>query len=269
VLFPLFKKYISKHNLIHKGDKVIVAVSGGIDSMVLLDLLCGPCSSWSLDLTIAHVNHKLRGSESNADEEMVRAAAESYGVPCEVVRKRPPREKNTQSAAREIRLRFFKEVAGKYGAGAVATAHHLDDQAETVMFHILRGSGLRGLAGMRSVSETGSVRLIRPLLPFSRSEIEKYAKHRKIAFREDSTNAGTKYSRNFIRHRILPLLEDSTRWPAFISHPWRSVWLMTRMRWIWSRRNLSNVPLYAQPGMSLTFPGIPLLHFRRPCGDVF
>lgn len=206
MLFPSFKRNIAENTLVHKGDRIVLAVSGGIDSMVLLDLFDRLSAKLAVGIEVAHVNHGLRGTESDADEALVRAAAKEYGMPCRVLKKKPPKGTNVQNAARETRLKFFGRVAKETGSNLVAMAHHLDDQAETVMSHLLRGSGLKGLAGMRPVSKIGNLTVIRPLLEFSKSEIAEYAVRRGIAFREDSTNASAKYSRNSIRHRLMPVL---------------------------------------------------------------
>ena len=205
-MFAGFKKYISEQGLIRKGEGVILAVSGGADSMVLLDLISRLLKPWGLDVAMAHVNYGLRGKDSMRDEELVRTAARRYGIPCQVLRRQPPARSNLQDAARKIRHDFLKRLAKKRHAAVIATAHHRGDQAETVLLHLIRGSGLQGLAGMRASSRLGAARLIRPLLHFSRAEIGSYAKRRGVAYRQDATNAATIYRRNAVRHRLIPLL---------------------------------------------------------------
>lgn len=207
-MFTRFKKYISEQDLIREGERVVLAVSGGVDSMVLLDLVCRLAKSWSLDVAMAHLNYGLRGRDSMRDEDLVRTAAKEHGLYLEVMHRHPPSGPNVQDAAREIRYDFLKRVATKREAAVIATAHHRDDQAETVLLHLLRGSGLKGLAGISPRATLGQTRLIRPLLRFSRAEIESYAKRQGVSFREDATNASTIYTRNAVRHRLIPLLRE-------------------------------------------------------------
>ena len=207
-MFARFKKYISERGLIREGERVVLAISGGVDSMVLLDMVSRLAKSWGLDVVTAHVNYRLRDQDSMGDEELVREAARQYGVHCEVLRQKPPAGTNLQNTARKIRHDFLKRVAKERDATAIATAHHRGDQAETVLLHLLRGSGLKGLAGISPVANLGQARLVRPLLHFSRAKIESYAKSRGVLFREDITNATTIYKRNAVRHRLIPLLRE-------------------------------------------------------------
>jgi tRNA(Ile)-lysidine synthase len=197
---------IQRHTLFTPGEKVIVAVSGGIDSMILLELL-NSLDDYRLDLVVAHLNHQLRGAESNRDEEFVRAAAARYALPCLIervdVRELARSEKRSlEDAGREARHRFLESVVRKQGAACAALAHHADDQAETVLLRLLRGSGATGLSGMSPRSGLK----VRPLLDVTRSEIVEYAESRQIAFREDRSNADRRFLRNRIRHELLPLL---------------------------------------------------------------
>ena len=197
---------IRRHDLLLPGGKVIVAVSGGIDSMVLLDLLAS-LEEYRLDLTVAHLNHLLRGDEAERDEELVREVAARYGLPSVVsrvaVREMARSEKRSlEDAGREARHRFLEELLRSTGGDAVALAHHRDDQAETVLMRLLRGSGATGLAGMSPRSGWK----IRPLLDASREEIAAYAEYRKIPFREDGSNQDRRFLRNRVRHDLLPLL---------------------------------------------------------------
>ena len=199
---------IRERSLIARFDTVVVAVSGGVDSVALLDYLVSR-SDLSLTLVIAHLNHALRGEESDGDEGFVRHLAERYGIRFECRRTEVSllaREKgiSIEEAGREARYSFFAEVAQAVGADAVAIAHHLDDQAETVLLRLIRGSGPTGLRGMPYRSADG--RYIRPFLDLTRMEIEDYAAVRKLPFRTDSSNSDSSFLRNSIRNRLLPYL---------------------------------------------------------------
>lgn len=187
--------------------RIVAGVSGGVDSVVLLRLL----HEAGFRVGVAHVNYGLRGEESDADEAFVRALADELGVPCFVREATLPEGANRQEAAREARYAFFREVAEAEGAEAVAVGHTQDDQAETVLLHLFRGAGLRGLAGMpaeRPLTPRSAFRLVRPLLGVPRVEVEAHARARGWAWREDASNASAAYRRNALRHRILPLLRE-------------------------------------------------------------
>ena len=206
MLLPRFKRFATERALFSRGEGVVLAVSGGIDSMVMLDLFGRLAGPWNLSLTVAHVNYGLRGRASNADERFVREVCERRGVRFELLKQSVRKGENLQNEARRIRYRFLGETAARRGARVVATAHQMDDQAETILLHLIRGSGLRGLAGMPEKSAQGKLSLVRPLLFATRREIADYAKKRGVASREDKTNTQTAYTRNRIRHLILPAL---------------------------------------------------------------
>jgi len=201
-----FEKKLTEYSLLKKGEGIVVAVSGGVDSMVLMDLLRRLQATWHFDLTIAHVNFGLRGKASNADEELVRNEAIRSKFPFKVARWKRPQRVNLQDAARQFRYDFFRQVADKTQASYIATAHNRDDQAETVLMHLIRGSGVKGLLGMSPIAGENP-KIIRPLLFFSRCQIEEYAKKKKVSFAEDKTNRKLIYKRNLIRHNVLPMLE--------------------------------------------------------------
>lgn len=200
IKFHLFQKLqIPPH------ARILVAVSGGMDSVALLHLLK------ILDFTIAvsHVNFQLRGDESNSDETFVKELAAQYGIPfyskCFDTKSFADKEGiSTQMAARNLRYEWFEQLATQHQWDFIATAHHLDDQIETFFINLLRGTGLSGLKGIPAKSGL----IIRPLLPFYRSEIEEYVKTRRLDYREDSSNFKTDYLRNRIRHQLLPLLDE-------------------------------------------------------------
>ena len=199
--------FIRSNSLFTPGDTVVVAVSGGADSVALLDILAS-LRGLRLKLVAAHLNHMLRGDESDGDEGFVRNLADSYGLPI-VVRRVDVRDvarregKSLEDAGRSCRYAFFDEVAATHGACSVALAHHADDQAETVLLRLLRGAAGSGLCAMAPRS---AGRYVRPLLGVSRREIEGYLEARGIAWRNDSSNEDGKFLRNRIRHELIPFL---------------------------------------------------------------
>lgn len=203
-----FEKKLTDHNLIDLCNKLVVAVSGGPDSMVLLNLFSRLSKRLKFVLTVAHVNHGLRGKSSDAEETLVKKIAKKYGLPIHTVRWKTPAKGNIQNAARKFRYDFFKDVAFKTNSSAVATAHHRDDQAETVLLQFIRGSGIKGLGGIPWITKYKNIQIIHPLLDFGRDQIEAYARRHKIHFACDESNLKTGYRRNFIRHKLVPLLEE-------------------------------------------------------------
>ncbi len=200
-----FATYINRYNLLAEGEKVVLALSGGIDSMVLADLLLKS----KVDFVAAHCNFHLRGEESNGDEEFVREFAEKNGIHCFV--KHFDTEKyaadygvSIEMAARDLRYAWFEELRQRLGCDKIAVAHHADDQAETFFINLLRGAGLNGLKGMRP--QNGAI--IRPLLWASREEIHRYAIENQIVWRDDHTNAENLYLRNKIRNQLLPVFDE-------------------------------------------------------------
>lgn len=179
--------------------------------MTMLHLFLALRESWNLELTVAHVNHQLRGDESDADEMFVRTAAQQCGVPFFSMRVNTleyahQHGMSKQLAARELRYHFFDELRQQLHADAIATAHTADDNAETVLMNALRGSGIHGLAGIPVRRKQGNV--IRPLLFAYRSEIEQYAREASVAFRRDSSNNSPAYTRNFVRLSLMPMLQE-------------------------------------------------------------
>ncbi|MEM1043388.1 MAG: tRNA lysidine(34) synthetase TilS [Bacteroidota bacterium] len=198
-------RFVNARALLAEGARVVVGVSGGVDSVVLLHLL----RAAGYEVTAAHVNYGLRGADADADEALVRTLCRQSDMPLKV--HRAGIEGSVQAAAREARYAFFGEVACQVGAAAVATAHHRDDQAETVLLNLFRGAGLVGLAGMplrRPLVPDSEVEVIRPLLWAARAEIEAYARTHDLAWREDASNRSLAYRRNALRHAVLPLIEQ-------------------------------------------------------------
>ena len=201
-------RVVRQHHLFRTGDTVIVGLSGGADSTALLELLNG-LPDLSPRLVAAHLNHCLRGPQSDNDEEFCRALALRHAIPFESRRTdvgelAGNQGLNLEDAGRRARIAFFDEVRKKWQATAVALGHHADDQAETVLMRLLRGAGPDGLAGMPYCNGRG---YIRPLLEISRAEIEGYLTKHGLTWCEDASNRDTAFLRNRIRHELLPLLE--------------------------------------------------------------
>ncbi|MEN3038582.1 MAG: tRNA lysidine(34) synthetase TilS [Candidatus Kryptonium sp.] len=205
-----FREFIQKNKLISPKDKIVVAVSGGVDSIVLLDLLNELKNQLKLELIVAHFNHKLRGEESDEDENFVRDFASKLELEC-YVRSEDTREycKNKkisiQEGARELRYNFFETLRLLKGFDKIATAHNANDNAETILLNLFRGSGVNGLAGIQL--KRGNI--IRPLLFATRDEIEAYALEKGLSYRIDSSNFKTAYRRNYIRLKLLPLISEN------------------------------------------------------------
>jgi tRNA(Ile)-lysidine synthase len=183
------------------NGRYVLAVSGGVDSMVLLDLLS---KLPGLELVVAHFDHGIR-PDSNADEKFVRQAAAKYGLSYESAKGRLGAGAS-EAAARAARYKFLSDTASKYQSKAIITAHHQDDLIETVLINLLRGTGRRGLFSIKDNPD-----IIRPLLGSSKKEITDYAKQHQVKWREDSTNQNQDYLRNYIRHNIINKLTDDQR----------------------------------------------------------
>ena len=194
--------------LIPPGGRVVAAVSGGGDSVALLHLLAELAGRGVASLAgVAHVNHRLRGPESDEDERFCRSLASGFGVPClvesvAVADAARSRRISVEQAGHHVRHAFFARAARELGAGRVALGHTIDDQAETVLLRLIRGAGAAGLSGMRPRNGL----LVRPLLAVGRAELRRYLADRGIPFREDASNADLRVPRNRVRHELLPHL---------------------------------------------------------------
>ena len=200
-----FEKHVASYFPFLKGKKLLLAVSGGIDSMVLMRL----CIEMKMDISVAHCNFTLRGDESDADEYFVVNKATEYEIPyfiqkfdTEILSKQ--KKQSIQVTARNLRYEWFNTLLINNDYDYILTAHHLDDSLETFLINFTRGSGLNGLTGIPQQN----VSIVRPLLPFSRTEIEIFANENKVEWREDSSNASDKYLRNKLRHDVIPMLKE-------------------------------------------------------------
>jgi tRNA(Ile)-lysidine synthase len=218
-------QYIARHRLLEQGQGVVVGVSGGADSVCLLRILRDLALDQDLWLTVAHLNHGLRGADSDADAEFVAALAAEWGLPLaleriDVAELARAGRLSIEEAARQARYAFLARVARAAGAPRIAVAHHAGDQAETVLMHFLRGSGVAGLRGMLPIMPLSDYRtlgedlagdktppyLVRPLLSATRAEIEAYCRECALSWRTDASNADTRFYRNRLRHELLPVL---------------------------------------------------------------
>ena len=213
MLIERFQEYVNRQNLFTRQDKILLTVSGGVDSMVLMSL----CVNSGYNVGVAHCNFSLRGQESDEDEIMVQETARRYGIECYNKRFDTQGEmertgESMEMAARRLRYEWFYELCDKHNYTVIAIAHHIDDSIETFFINMLRGTGLRGLTGISN--RIG--RVVRPLMFATRKEILDYALHKHITFREDSSNRSTKYLRNKIRLGLIPRLKEINPRFAFL-----------------------------------------------------
>ena len=197
-------EYMKKHHMVEAGDRVLIGLSGGADSAALFHILRQYQQTYGYELLAVHVNHGLRGKEALRDQEFVMELCRLYQVPCEVVEMpvQQMAEKGKMSleeAGREARREVFQRLAGKWKCSKLALAHHKNDQAETMLHHLARGTGLAGLAGL--LPSDGF--RIRPFLCLEREEIDHYLQVKGYAHVEDSSNRDDQYTRNRIRHELL------------------------------------------------------------------
>jgi len=189
-----------------RGDKIIVGVSGGPDSVCLLDILAKIKEKFGIELHIAHVNYGLRGKDSEKDEKLIQALAEKYQISLSILKSEKLRANQiNENSLRNIRYDFFEKIRKELGYDLITVAHNQDDQAETFFLHLLRGAGLQGLSGMKYKSG----KIIRPLLRISRKEISEYLKNEKLKYRMDKTNKTDKFFRNKIRNKLIPQIEKN------------------------------------------------------------
>ena len=209
VLEKKFLEQIRERRLVEHGDRVLVAVSGGPDSMAMLSLFCAVKPLLHCDLAVAHCNFQLRGAESDADESFVRDHSLVLGLECFVERFDTLRfaaewKKSVEETARILRYTFFEQVMQERGFNRIATGHHVNDNAETILFNLFRGVSLPGLRGIRALNG----KIIRPMLLFHKADMVAYLKEKGITSRTDTSNYANDYDRNFIRNRVIPLIEE-------------------------------------------------------------
>lgn len=207
-----FQQHINNNLLFLKEKKFLVAVSGGIDSMVLVHL----CQQLQLNFAVAHCNFQLRGNESDDDEMFVKTFCKKLNIPnfiqkFDTAAFAEQQKLSIQVVARNLRYEWFYSLLANKNFDYILTAHHLDDSVETFLINFSRGSGLDGFIGIPGQND----KIIRPLLPFSRAEIEAYAKENNISWREDSSNTSDKYLRNKLRHHVIPILKELN--PSFLA----------------------------------------------------
>lgn len=200
-----FKEHININFPFLKDKKLLIAISGGVDSVVLAHLF----SELNFNISLAHCNFQLREKESNLDEEFVKLLSQKtsnqiFTIKFDTEKFASKNKFSTQIAARQLRYNWFQEIVKKHSFDYVLTAHHADDNLETFLINLTRGSGLDGFTGIPKINGN----IVRPLLAFSRKEILAYAKTNTIDWREDASNATTKYIRNKIRHKVLPVLKE-------------------------------------------------------------
>lgn len=203
-------KFIEENKMLQRGDSVVLGVSGGADSLCLLLLLKEFAEEFNLTLTAVHVNHHIRGKEAHQDQKYVEEFCKNLNVECRVFHIEAEKlaeemKCSEEEAGRIARYRIFEETLGKVNGNKIAVAHNLNDCSETILFQLFRGSGIKGLTGIQAVRG----KIIRPLLCLTRREIEEILKTKNINFCIDSTNLSENYTRNKIRNRVIPYIEQN------------------------------------------------------------
>ena len=247
------EKFIQKYHMLTCGDKVIAGVSGGADSVCLFLMLLELREKIGFDLIAVHVHHGLRGEAADQDQQFVEALCEQHRIPLEIFRVNlesiaKKRKQSLEEAGRMVRREAFDSVCQKYGGNKIALAHHQNDNAETLLWNLSRGTGLDGLGGIRPVNG----KFIRPLLCMNRKEIEEYLAKRKQSYCIDETNAGTDYTRNKLRHLVLPILEEQVN-SAAVRH------MNETMEQIWELQE------YMQEQVEAAYQECVQEHFEKAC----
>lgn len=247
------EKFIQKYHMLTCGDRVIAGVSGGADSVCLFLVLLELREKIGFDLITVHVHHGIRGEAADQDQQFVEALCEQHRIPLEIFRVNlesiaKKRKQSLEEAGRMVRREAFDSVCKKYGGNKIALAHHQNDNAETLLWNLSRGTGLDGLGGIRPVNG----KFIRPLLCMNRKEIEEYLAKRKQSYCIDETNAGTDYTRNKLRHLVLPILEEQVN-SAAVRH------MNETMEQIWELQE------YMQEQVEAAYQECVQEHFEKAC----
>lgn len=247
------EKFIQKYHMLTCGDRVIAGVSGGADSVCLFLMLLELREKIGFDLIAVHVHHGLRGEAADQDQQFVEALCEQHRIPLEIFRVNlesiaKKRKQSLEEAGRMVRREAFDSVCKKYGGNKIALAHHQNDNAETLLWNLSRGTGLDGLGGIRPVNG----KFIRPLLCMNRKEIEEYLAKRKQSYCIDETNAETDYTRNKLRHLVLPILEEQVN-SAAVRH------MNETMEQIWELQE------YMQEQVEAAYQECVQEHFEKVC----
>lgn len=200
-----FRQFIADNHLFDNSDKLLATVSGGADSSVMLHLL----AKCRFNVAVAHCNFQLRGADADGDEDFVRQLAEKYEMPFFSIRfdtlaYAESKKISVEMSARELRYNWFSQLADEHGFNRILTAHHLDDNIETLFLNLSRGTGINGLTGISA--QNGNI--VRPLLFATRGQIEEYARLNKLEFRTDITNLSDDYQRNIVRHQVVPVMKQ-------------------------------------------------------------
>jgi len=258
MLYPRFLEFSLQNGLFVRGETVLLAVSGGPDSICMADLFHRAAAEWDLRLTLAYVHHHLR-PEADDEEMFVRSLAEAWGLPFHALSVHPQRTDSLEAQARQARLSALETLARREGCSKAALGHNRDDQAETVLMRLLKGTSLRGLAGIKPMREGF---WIHPLLPFARDEIIAYLKSRGIEWMEDASNHDPRFLRSRFRHQILPLLRREVN-PAADEAIVRTARLLLQDETYMTdqaRAALERLSMRTIPFLSLSRPGFCDLH---------
>ena len=200
---------IKKYNLINSGDKIVLGVSGGPDSIAMLDILRQLRIEFNFEIYVVHINHNIRGKDAEEDEEYVKNYCQKYNIKCFSKKIDVPtiakNEKiGTEEAGRKVRYEYFEEILKETNSNKIAIAHNKNDKVETIIMHMLRGSGISGLRGIEPIREN---KFIKPLIECDRKEIEKYCQENNLQPRIDKTNFENEYTRNKIRNIVIPYIK--------------------------------------------------------------